>query len=73
MELNADINANLNKMIFTFFENSSRINAIPFAFAGWVKMLDDGYDMDLTLDAKKVDFKAILSMIPAIMLIRSKA
>ncbi len=66
VELNADINANLNEMIFTFSENSSRINAIPFAFAGWVKMLDDGYDMDLTLDAKKVDFKAILSMIPAI-------
>jgi len=65
-ELNADINANLNKDIYTFSENSSRINAIPFSFAGWVKMLDDGYDMDLTLDAKKVDFKAILSMIPAI-------
>jgi hypothetical protein len=65
-ELNADINANLNKMIFTFSENSSRINAIPFSFAGWFAMLDDGYDMDLTLNAEKVDFKAILSMIPAI-------
>jgi len=65
-ELNADINANLNKNIYTFSENSSRINAIPFSFGGWVKMLDEGYDMDLTLDAKKVDFKAILSMIPAI-------
>lgn len=65
-ELNANINANLNDMIFTFSENSSRINAIPFSFAGWFKMLDDGYDMDLTLNAEKVDFKAILSMIPAI-------
>jgi len=65
-ELNADINANLNKMIFTFSQNSSRINAIPFSFKGWVKMLDDGYDMDLTLNAEKVNFKAILSMIPAI-------
>lgn len=66
VEMNADINANLNDMIFTFSENSSRINAIPFSFAGWVKMLDEGYDMDLTLDARKVDFKAILSMVPAI-------
>jgi hypothetical protein len=65
-ELNANINANLNKMIFSFKENSSRINAIPFSFEGWVKMLDDGYDMDLKLNAKEVDFKAILSMIPAI-------
>lgn len=65
-ELNADINANLNKKIFTFSRNASRINAIPFSFTGWFKMLDDGYDMDLTLNAEKVDFKAILSMIPAI-------
>jgi len=65
-ELDADINANMNHMIFTFSKNSSRINAIPFALVGWVKMLDNGYDMDLKLNADKVDFKAILSMIPAI-------
>jgi len=65
-ELNADINANMKSMIFTFSKNSSRINAIPFSFTGWVKMLDKGYDMDLKLNAEKVDFKAILSMIPAI-------
>lgn len=66
-ELNADINANLNKNIYTFSKNSSRINAIPFSFAGWFQLLDEeGYDMDLTLNAEKVDFKAILSMIPAI-------
>lgn len=65
-ELKADINANMNGMLFTFSENSSRLNAIPFSFSGWVKMLDDGYDMDLKLNAKKVDFKAILSMIPAV-------
>ena len=66
VEFNADINANLNKMIFTFSKNSSRINAIPFSFTGWFSMPDEGYDMDLKLNAEKVDFKAILSMIPAI-------
>lgn len=65
-ELNADIKANLNKKNFTFSRNSSLINAIPFSFTGWFKMLNDGYDMDLKLNAEKVDFKAILSMIPAI-------
>ncbi len=65
-ELNANIDANLNKMIFKFSENSSRINAIPFSLNGWFQMLDEGYDMDLKLNAEKVDFKAILSMIPAI-------
>ena len=66
VELLVDINANLNKKIFTFSENVSRINAIPFSFSGWFQMLKDGYDMDLKLNADKVDFKAILSMIPAI-------
>ena len=66
VEMKADINANMNKMIFKFSDNSSRINAIPFSFTGWVKKLDQGYDMDLILNAEKVDFKAILSMIPAI-------
>lgn len=65
-ELNADINANINDMIFTFSKNSSQINAIPFSFSGWFQMLDEGYNMDLKLNAEKVDFKAILSMIPAI-------
>lgn len=66
IEFNADINANINEMIFKFSENSSKINALPFSFSGWVKLLDEGYDMDLKLNAEKVDFKAILSLIPAV-------
>jgi len=65
-ELKVDINANLNDMKFTFSENASRLNAIPFALSGWFQLLDEGYDMDLKLLAQKVDFKAILSLIPAI-------
>ena len=66
IELIADINANLNDMIFAFSENSTRINAIKFAFEGWVQLLDDGFDMDLKLNTQNVDFKSILSMVPAI-------
>ena len=65
-EIKADINANMNRMIFSFSKNSSLLNAIPFSFTGWVKVLDNGYDMDLKLNTQKVDFKAILSMIPSI-------
>jgi len=65
-ELKVDINANLNDMKFTFSQNESRLNAIMFALSGWFQLLDEGYDMDLKLLADKVDFKAILSMIPAI-------
>lgn len=67
IDIKADINANLNKMIFAFSDNSSRINAIEFVMNGWVQMLEpEGFDMDLSIDAQKVDFKSILSMIPAI-------
>lgn len=65
-EFNADINANLNDMYYKISQNASRINAIAFALDGWVKSTDNGWDMDLTLNAEKVDFKSILSMIPAI-------
>ncbi|HLP05902.1 MAG TPA: AsmA-like C-terminal region-containing protein [Paludibacter sp.] len=66
VEMKAAINANINKMVFAFSENSSRINAIPFSFSGWFQMLDEGYDMDLKLNASKVGFKEILSLVPAI-------
>lgn len=65
-ELNVDIDANLNEMKFAFSKNASRINAIPFSFEGWIQMLDEGFDMDIKLIADQVDFKSILSMIPAI-------
>lgn len=66
LEFNAKINANLNKMIFALSENESRINGIQFSFNGWLQMLKDGFDMNLTLDTKKVDFKSIISLVPAI-------
>ncbi len=66
-DIKADINANLNDFIFTFSENSSRLNAISFSFAGWFQMLDpEGFDMDIKLNAGDVDFKSILSLVPAI-------
>ena len=66
-EIKADINANLNDFVFTFSDNTSRLNAIPFSFAGWFALLDpEGFDMDIKLNADDVDFKSILSLIPAI-------
>ncbi len=65
-EVKADINADLNQWKFTFSKNESRLNAIPFSFAGWFQLIDQGYDMNLTLNTDKVDFKSILSLIPPI-------
>lgn len=64
-EINANIDANLNAMIFKFSENASKLNEIPFSLAGWLKGIPDGWDMDIALKTDKTDFKAILSMIPA--------
>lgn len=64
--LDVDIKADLENMIFTLSKNNSKINAIDFQLEGWVKLLDNGYDMDIKLKAPNTDFKKILSMIPAI-------
>jgi len=52
----AKINANLNDQRYEFADNSMKINAIPLSLNGWVQLLDSGYDMDLKLNAEKVDF-----------------
>ena len=62
----ATINANLNDMKFTFSENQSQLNAVPFAFDGWLKSIDNGWAMDITLLASEVDFKSLLSLVPAV-------
>lgn len=67
IDISADINANLNKMIFKLSENHTKINAIELALNGWVQMLEpEGMTMDLSLNTEKVDFKSLLSLIPAI-------
>ncbi|MCL2598176.1 MAG: AsmA family protein [Paludibacter sp.] len=67
IDISADINANLNKMLFKLSENHTKINAIEVALNGWVQMLEpEGIAMDLSLNTEKVDFKSLLSLIPAI-------
>ncbi|GHT18783.1 membrane protein [Bacteroidia bacterium] len=67
IDIRADINANLNKMIFKLSKNHTKINAIELALNGWVQMLDpEGMAMDLSVNTEKVDFKSLLSLVPAI-------
>lgn len=62
----ADIKADFNNKLYTFANNVTNINAIPLSVNGWFQMLDSAYDMDLKLNSQHVDFKSILSIIPAI-------
>jgi uncharacterized protein involved in outer membrane biogenesis/uncharacterized protein YggL (DUF469 family) len=66
IDIQADINANLNAMRFELQKNSTKINAIELALIGWLQILDEGMDMDLSINSEKIDFKSILSLIPAI-------
>lgn len=62
--LNAVIAADLENMRFTLAKTALNLNAIALAADGWVE-LGDVMAMDIRLDSSKVQFKDILSMIPA--------
>ncbi|MDL2314995.1 AsmA family protein [Bacteroidales bacterium OttesenSCG-928-C19] len=67
--VNADmhINADLKNMKFTLADNSLQINEIKANIDGWLAMLEnDAMEMDLKLNVPTLNFKHILSMIPAV-------
>lgn len=65
--LQANIDADLEQMQFTFSDNSIALNAIRASVEGMFGMPDEGvYDMDVRLNTEKIGFKDILSLIPAI-------
>ncbi|GAB7087194.1 AsmA-like C-terminal region-containing protein [Marinifilum fragile] len=64
MNLTANLAADLENMIFKFMENQLGINDLHFGIDGQVGMLDNGYSMDLKLNAEKTDFKSLLAMVP---------
>ncbi len=64
LTLEAGLGADLENMAFEFKENKLTLNDLEFGMAGNFAMLEDAYSMDITLDAKKTDFKSLLSMIP---------
>ncbi|RXQ94524.1 AsmA family protein [Ancylomarina salipaludis] len=66
--LEADLGADLENMIFTLKGNKLTLNDLEFGMTGNFAMLEDAYKMDLKLDAKKTDFKSLLSMVPEVFL-----
>lgn len=65
-ELNAVIAADLERMRFTLARNTVRLNALELALDGWADFSEPGaVSMDLTAGFRKVQFKDVLSMIPA--------
>ena len=63
-EMDVVIDANINDMFFKLSKNSMKMNELPFTLNGWFKMIEGGIDMNLKLNAEKVDFKSVLSIVP---------
>ena len=66
IETEMDIDADFTTNKFTLKENSFSLNAIRATIDGWVAMTEQGMDMDLKLNSNEINFKEILSLIPAI-------
>jgi len=64
-ELDATIRADLQNRNFVFEHNTLRLNAIELSLDGRVGLRDDATEVDLTAGCEKVQFKDLLSMIPA--------
>ena len=61
------IDADFKNMKFTFAENKIQLNEIKANLDGWISYPDaESMDMDIRLNAPDVQFKDILSLIPAI-------
>ena len=64
-ELDAVIDADLANGRYTLSNNTLRLNAIKVGLDGWVEMCDNGLALDLTAGCDKVEFKDVLSLVPA--------
>ncbi|MDR0545990.1 MAG: AsmA family protein, partial [Dysgonamonadaceae bacterium] len=61
------IEADLKNMRFTLAENDFQLNEIKGSIEGWVALPDENNtDMDIRLKAPEIQFKDILSLIPAV-------
>lgn len=62
----ATLNANFDKMKFSFVESKLQINELKGSIDGSIAMVgEEGMDFDLKLNAPDTQFKDILSLVPA--------
>ncbi len=66
VEISAGIDADLEKSKYTFKDNNLKLNELELGLNGFVAMPANDIVMDLTFEAKKTDFRNLLSMVPAV-------
>lgn len=64
VKLDALIDLDLPNSKYTFKENKGFINQLPIAFDGYVQLLDEGQDIDISFENPESDFKNFLAVIP---------
>ncbi|GGG33577.1 AsmA family protein [Bizionia arctica] len=64
LKLDALIGLDLTNNKYTFKENKALINQLPLEFQGYVQMLEDGQEVDITFENPGSDFKDFLAVIP---------
>jgi uncharacterized protein involved in outer membrane biogenesis len=64
IKLDALIDMDLNNSKYTFKENKGFINQLPIEFHGFVQLLEDGQDVDITFENPESSFKSFLAVMP---------
>lgn len=64
IKLDALIGLDLNNQKYTFKDNKGYINQLPLEFKGYVQMVDDGQEIDITFENPQSSFKDFLAVIP---------
>lgn len=66
VDYDAKIEADQKNEIYTLSKNNLKLNEIILQFDGSVSILNEGYNLVLTFESPKTEFKHLLSLIPAI-------
>lgn len=66
VKLDAIIGLDLANSKYTFKNNKALINNLPLEFQGYVQLLENGQQMDMTFKSQGSDFKNFLAVIPKV-------
>lgn len=64
IKLDALIGLDLNNQKYTFKDNKGFINQLPLEFKGYVQLIENGQDIDITFENPESSFKDFLAVIP---------
>uniref|UniRef100_UPI004049F2DE AsmA family protein n=3 Tax=Gelidibacter sp. TaxID=2018083 RepID=UPI004049F2DE len=64
IKLDALIGMDLENSKYTFKDNTGYINKLPIEFKGFVQLLEEGQDVDITFENPESSFKNFLAVIP---------